>query len=108
VYSTLPTCCSEAEEDLEHFDEEFLASDYPRPIACGVMVSFRCCIFDRVRFSLMYDNIRIINNIFVSLVILYPFSGHIYYEYLVRVLKPGMTYILLNLVILHQSPCLCY
>jgi hypothetical protein len=35
------------------FDEEIYASDYPRSIICGVMVSFRCYIFESVRFSLL-------------------------------------------------------
>jgi hypothetical protein len=38
---------------LGFFDEEFLASDYPRSIAWGVLESFRCYIFESSRFSPM-------------------------------------------------------
>jgi hypothetical protein len=47
------TCCSEAEEDLGFFDEEFYVSDYPWSIACGVMVPFRCNASESVRLSLL-------------------------------------------------------
>jgi hypothetical protein len=43
VYSTLLNC-SEDEEDLVFFNEEFYASECHRSIACGVMVYSRCCV----------------------------------------------------------------
>jgi hypothetical protein len=58
VYSTLlfspttQTCCSEAEEGLAFFDEEFYANDYPRSIASGVMES-SAAILSRV-FDLVF------------------------------------------------------
>jgi hypothetical protein len=51
-----PCCtnrCSEAKEDLEFFDMGFLVSDCPRPIACGLMVPFRCNTSKSVRLSLL-------------------------------------------------------
>jgi hypothetical protein len=45
VYSTLlfspatQTCCSEGEDGLEFFDEEFYATCYPGCHSCGVMES---------------------------------------------------------------------
>jgi hypothetical protein len=44
---------SEAEEDLEYFDMVLLVSECPRPIACGVMVLFRCNAFESVQLSLL-------------------------------------------------------
>jgi hypothetical protein len=47
------TCYSKADEDFGFIDQEFYMSDYPQLIAYGVMVPFRYCIFDSVRFSLL-------------------------------------------------------
>jgi E3 ubiquitin-protein ligase DOA10 len=37
----------------KHATQKLKTSDYPRSIACGVMVSFRCNAFESVRLSLL-------------------------------------------------------